>query len=236
ATRIAQSLKKAEQKLEEERVLEVLKSSSAPLRRIRSKSHSKTPSSSASSASGSGGRTITHRRVPSLPPRRTHSPSASTVGGSVRSFEQVANASLSPFRRTTMSAPGISPSSLPPEQRFASPSNSPSRTPPRPLAELPPDPPPMHPDRKASASGGVDVAAVVTGMAGGDGAGSDREDTPGWYPRVRRGNSSYAHLGGYPAAVRLRGSPADNSSLKQSNLEMYWWVLHEGDDAVSTLE
>ncbi|RDX39829.1 hypothetical protein OH76DRAFT_1562306 [Lentinus brumalis] len=184
ATRIAQSLKKAEQKLEEERVLEVLKSSSAPLRRIRSKSPSKTPSSSASSASGSGGRTITHRRVPSLPPRRTHSPSASTVGGSVRSYEQVANASLSPFRRTTMSAPGITPSSLPPERRFASPSNSPSRTPPRPLAELPPDPPPMHPDRKTSASGEEDIAMVLRGMAGGDG--SDRENTPGGVGGTRR--------------------------------------------------
>ncbi|KAI0699144.1 hypothetical protein C8T65DRAFT_710028 [Cerioporus squamosus] len=147
ATRIAQSLKKAEQKLEQERVLEVLKSSSAPLRRMRSKSPTKSPSSSTSSisASGSGERTVTHRRVPSLPPRRNLSPPAST---------QVANATLSPFKRATMSATGVTPSSLPPEppmRRFASPSNSPSRTPPRPLSDLPPDPPPTHPDRKSIA-------------------------------------------------------------------------------------
>ncbi|RPD55623.1 hypothetical protein L226DRAFT_537099 [Lentinus tigrinus ALCF2SS1-7] len=158
ATRIAQSLKKAEQKLEQERIMEVLKSSSAPPRRVRSKSPAKTPSSSASSsapsASGSAERTITHRRVPSLPPRRNLSPPASTVGGSVRSFEQVATASLSPFKRATMASTGVTSSTLPPEppmRRFASPSNSPSRTPPRPLTELPPEPPPTHPDRKAIA-------------------------------------------------------------------------------------
>ncbi|KAI0654839.1 hypothetical protein C8Q70DRAFT_1047716 [Cubamyces menziesii] len=156
ATRIAQSLKKAEQKLEQERVMEVLKSSSAPgfanARRVRSKSPVKeerigpgsASSSSAASITSSGERATLHRRVPSLPPRRNLSPPASTTG-TARSFEQVATATLSPFKR------GADPPPLPPARRFASQNNSPSRTPPRPLTDLPPDPPPTHPDRKLAA-------------------------------------------------------------------------------------
>ncbi|KAI0747206.1 hypothetical protein C8Q80DRAFT_1256949 [Daedaleopsis nitida] len=145
ATRIGQSLKEAERKLEQERVMEVLKSSAADPRRTRSKSPIKDASSSTSSTS-SLDRTATHRRVPSLPPRRTMSPPASSFGGSVRSYEQIANASLSPFKRPSVSVPPE-----PPARRFASPSNSPSRTPPRSVTDLPPEPPPTHPDRKALA-------------------------------------------------------------------------------------
>ncbi|KAI0674708.1 hypothetical protein C8Q78DRAFT_1016369 [Trametes maxima] len=172
ATRIAQSLKKAEQRLEQERVMEVLKSSSSGTfgtRRVRSKSPVKesavggpgsASTSSAASAASSAERPATlHRRVPSLPPRRNLSPPASTTG-TTRSFEQVATATLSPFRRGTLSS---EPPPLPPARRFASQSNSPSRTPPRPLTELPPEPPPLHPDRKpapntADADGSVSSA------------------------------------------------------------------------------
>ncbi|KAI0777827.1 hypothetical protein BD413DRAFT_519934 [Trametes elegans] len=158
ATRIAQSLKKAEQRLEQERVMEVLKSSSGTLdRRVRSRSPVKesagpgsASTSSAASATSSAERPMTHtglterptmhRRVPSLPPRRNLSPPASTTG-TTRSFEQVATATLSPFRRA---------------RRFASQNNSPSRTPPRPLTDLPPEPPPMHPDRKSVTSADSD--------------------------------------------------------------------------------
>ncbi|KAL1941775.1 hypothetical protein VTO73DRAFT_6775 [Trametes versicolor] len=166
ATRIAQSLKKAEQRLEQERVMEVLKSSSSgavntTTRRVRSRSPVKesygpgpgsasTSSQSVASAASSAERPMSlHRRVPSLPPRRNLSPPASTTG-TARSFEQVATASLSPFKRGVF--PPDPPPPVPPARRFASQSNSPSRTPPRPLADLPPEPPPMHPDRKATGS------------------------------------------------------------------------------------
>ncbi|KAI0634660.1 hypothetical protein C8Q77DRAFT_1103458 [Trametes polyzona] len=172
ATRIAQSLKKAEQRLEQERVMEVLKSSSSSgavnpsMRRVRSKSpvkesHGPGPGPGSSSASSRSGPSATgaverptlHRRVPSLPPRRNLSPPASTTG-TARSFEQVATATLSPFKRGTL--PPDPPPPLPPARRFASQSNSPSRTPPRPLADLPPEPPPMHPDRKSIVSSATD--------------------------------------------------------------------------------
>lgn len=144
ATRVAQSLKRAEQRLEKERVLEVLKSSNPKTpndQRLRSASPTKEkdrPSSaSASSASSSVERRPTAR--PQLPPRRNLSPPASTAGSS-RSFEQVAYATVS--RSSTMTA--IPPHSAPPPPL----SHSPNRTPPRPLSELPAEPPPTHPDRK----------------------------------------------------------------------------------------
>ncbi|KAI8971328.1 hypothetical protein BD414DRAFT_500949 [Trametes punicea] len=158
ATRIAQSLKKAEQRLEQERVMEVLRSSASgtvSTRRVRSRSPVKesagpesTSTSSGASAASSGDRPTLHRRVPSLPPRRNLSPPASTTGTAL-SFEQVATATLSPFRRGTVP---VEPPPRPPAKRFASQDNSPSRTPPRPLTDLPPEPPPTHPDRKQSAS------------------------------------------------------------------------------------
>ncbi|KAH9848962.1 hypothetical protein C2E23DRAFT_897195 [Lenzites betulinus] len=173
ATRIAQSLKKAEQRLEQERVMEVLKSSSAgavnagSVRRVRSRSPVKestgwgpgpgpssasTSSRSAQSASSAERPMSLHRRVPSLPPRRNLSPPASTAG-TARSFEQVATAKLAPFKRGAFPS---DPPPPPPARRFASQNNSPSRTPPRPLSELPPEPPPLHPDRKPSAAAPTD--------------------------------------------------------------------------------
>ncbi|KAI0360276.1 hypothetical protein OH77DRAFT_1418143 [Trametes cingulata] len=169
ATRIAQTLKKAEQRLEQERVMEVLKSSSSAaggmgtMRRVRSRSPVKdgnagavagpgsaSTSSAASAGSSAERRQTLHRRVPSLPPRRNLSPPAS-VAGTARSFEQVATATLSPFKRNALPSDGPPPPPPPPARRFASQNNSPSRTPPRPLADLPPEPPPTHPDRKPAA-------------------------------------------------------------------------------------
>ncbi|TBU57117.1 hypothetical protein BD310DRAFT_930036 [Dichomitus squalens] len=159
ATRIAQSLKQAEHRLEQERVMEVLRSSSDSvnsLRRVRSTSPTKNASSSASSAgsaSSSAERTAVQNRVPQLPPRRNLSPPASTVI-SARSFERVATASLSPSKRNPMHSSANGPNTVPPEppqRRLASPTMSPSQTPPRPLSELPPEPPPTHPDRKPAA-------------------------------------------------------------------------------------
>ncbi|KAH9930465.1 uncharacterized protein BXZ73DRAFT_90288 [Epithele typhae] len=165
ATRIAQSLKKAEQRLEQERVMEVLKSSAVPPRRMRSTSPTKLTSSSASSTTSSTPSLhVRNTTVPSLPPRRNLSPPASTVGaGTVHSFEQVATASLTPFNKKRMTLPPGLPSPFPPEpparRSFASPTVSPSRTPPRSLADLPNEPPPRHPDRKPSTYAASSVSA-----------------------------------------------------------------------------
>ncbi|KAM5541860.1 hypothetical protein V8D89_004589 [Ganoderma adspersum] len=156
ATRIAQSLKQAEQKLEQERVMEVLRSSSdssaGSIRRVRSTSPTKNPSSSASSAgSSSAERTAVRNGVPKLPPRRNLSPSASTAP-SARSFEQVATAVVTLYKRPALPAASSNMPSIPPEPPQRRRASSPTRTPPRPLSELVPDPPPTHPDRKATTS------------------------------------------------------------------------------------
>ncbi|KAI0826334.1 hypothetical protein BC629DRAFT_1455410 [Irpex lacteus] len=178
AGRIASSLKKAEQKLEKERVLEVLKSSSkagSSSSSVRTRSisptkepttafgghtsrpgliHSKTKSISSSSLSGSASAssddlrpntrasstTVTgDNRVPALPPRRASrriSPPPSSAA-STRSFEQVANASITPR------------STKPPVQSPFVREPSPLRASPPPQhPDLLPPPPPTHPDRK----------------------------------------------------------------------------------------
>ncbi|KAI1785062.1 hypothetical protein LXA43DRAFT_1100690 [Ganoderma leucocontextum] len=152
ATRIAQSLKQAEQKLEQERVMEVLRSSSdssaGSIRRVRSTSPTKNASSSASSAgSSTADRTAVRNGVPKLPPRRNLSPPASTAP-SARSFEQVATASVTPFKRPVIPSASTNGPPIPPEPPQRRRASSPTRTPPRPLSELVPDPPPTHPDRK----------------------------------------------------------------------------------------
>ncbi|KAL4252710.1 hypothetical protein ABKN59_004083 [Abortiporus biennis] len=88
ATRIAQSLKKADEKLAQERVLEVLKTSSPALppppppgRRGRSISPTKLPGGvalSVSSGSGSSGSGGLSKSIPALPPRPTPGSKAST--------------------------------------------------------------------------------------------------------------------------------------------------------------
>ncbi|OBZ78078.1 hypothetical protein A0H81_02753 [Grifola frondosa] len=137
ATRIAQSLKKAEQQLENERVLEQsLRTPPHPqhesLRRRRRLRFIEVRQLR--------GRPMPDR-VPSLPPRRRISPSAPSTVGSTRSFEQVAHAKVAPFKRPTL------PLEIQPPW-LASRSTSPVRTPPRSLVDLPSEPPPTHPDRK----------------------------------------------------------------------------------------
>ncbi|PIL28248.1 hypothetical protein GSI_09660 [Ganoderma sinense ZZ0214-1] len=155
ATRIAQSLKQAEQKLEQERVMEVLRSSSdsstGSIKRVRSTSPTKNPSSSASSASSSADRTAMRNGVPKLPPRRNLSPPASTAP-SARSFEQVATAAVTPHKRPVIASASSNGPPIPPEPPQRRRASSPTRTPPRPLSDLVSDPPPTHPDRKATAS------------------------------------------------------------------------------------
>ena len=150
ASRAGVVQRKVEENLNQERVLQVLKSTST---RNRSSSPPKPgPSSSGSSTSGNHrSDTRSERSAPSLPPRRSaQSPSRSTpsVAGSSMSYESVANARLS-----------LSPS----KNRRNSPfSHSPERgrvlgfamtDEPRPNSASPTRhtdiaPPPTHPDRK----------------------------------------------------------------------------------------
>ncbi|KZT66594.1 hypothetical protein DAEQUDRAFT_767823 [Daedalea quercina L-15889] len=183
ATRVAQSLKKAEQRLEQERVWEVLKSSNPSAsyanggRRMRSISPTKDPAAQSSSgSSGSGARERPRERpreraAPTLPPRRRLSPSASTISGATtRSLESVARASI--------------PSSLSRARNVISPpvsvSTSPTRTPPRPLADLPAEPPPTHPDRKPSLAGVDGERSVPSSPA-----------ATGEFPRMYRSKSMH---------------------------------------------
>ena len=141
ASKAAQDAKRLEAQREQERVLQVLKSSS------RSISPPKRPgvgsSSSRSSMDGSG------PSRPLLPPRPRVSPPASVT--SARSFEQVAGATLltrGPMRR--------SPSPL----RARSGSRARSPSPSGPTTDLPP---PVHPNRKTSQSDHVSSAVVGSG-------------------------------------------------------------------------
>ena len=151
ASRAGVVQRKVEENLNQERVLQVLKSSSV---RNRSSSPPKpVPSSSGSSTSGNLLRSGagSERSAPSLPPRRSaQSPSRSTpsVAGSVMSYESVANArlSLSPAKYR-----GNSPFSRSPERGRILGTTSTDE--PRPISASPTRhtdiaPPPMHPDRK----------------------------------------------------------------------------------------
>jgi len=151
ASRAGVVQRKVEENLNQERVLQVLKSSSV---RNRSSSPSKpSPSSSASSPSSDFLRSDTRseRSAPSLPPRRNaHSPprSAPSVAGSIMSYESVANARLSlspvksrgnsPFSRSPERGRGLGVATTdPPRPNSASPTRH---------ADI--APPPTHPDRK----------------------------------------------------------------------------------------
>ncbi|KAI0938331.1 hypothetical protein AcV5_000035 [Taiwanofungus camphoratus] len=199
ATRVAQSLKRAEQRLEQERVLEVLKSSSGG-RRTHSISPQDGPSpasSKSASVASSADRDRTEIGRPALPPRRRFSPPASTTTGSARSFEQVARATVHPFRppSTVRSAPAAT------DTRY---SPSPSRTPPRPLTELPPEPPPTHPDRTRKPPAGLERDAQRSHPPSPDpdpGAGSGSGSGSG-SPRVFRSRSMHQ-----PAPPRVPPPP-----------------------------
>lgn len=146
ASRAGVVQRKVEENLNQERILQVLKSSSI---RNRSSSPSKVaPSSSSSSTSGDLLKldTRSERSAPSLPPRQnTQTPrSTPSVAGSIMSYESVANARLSsrgnsPFSRSPERGRVLSVT-LTNEPRTVS--ASPTR-----LADI--APPPTHPDRKA---------------------------------------------------------------------------------------
>ncbi|TCD64223.1 hypothetical protein EIP91_004358 [Steccherinum ochraceum] len=157
AGRIAQSLKKAEEKLQRERVLEVLKTSSAkqaPRNRSTSPSKDASSGASASSSAGSSYGSAT-RPPPVLPPRRAFSPETSPRM-SIRSLDQVATASVGTYKpRYPTSSPFARDSSAE-RTRPPLPLRSPSRSPSKYTADLPLEsptstisqPPPTHPDRK----------------------------------------------------------------------------------------
>jgi hypothetical protein len=131
ASKAGQEAKRIEAQREQERVLQVLKSSArsvSPPKRLGVSSSG----SSRSSVDGAGA------TIPVLPPRRHVSPPASVT--STRSFEQVAGASLA--SRGTLRR---SPSPLRP--RSGSHSQSRSSSPSRPTTDLPP---PVHPNRKTT--------------------------------------------------------------------------------------
>ncbi|EMD34536.1 hypothetical protein CERSUDRAFT_116684 [Gelatoporia subvermispora B] len=226
ATRVAQSLKKAEQRLEKERVLEVLRSSTgnSGARRARSISPTKglendrdAVGSSSASASGSSAGQAQRDRRPTLPPRPRVSPPPSTAA-SVRSLEEVAHAALPPFRRPP---PSLSDAPIPPPEHPARParynSMSPSRTPPRPLSELPPEPPPTHPHRKLSVVSEGDRDRDLLRERGALGQGSPNSPrvlrskslhhpTPPPLPPPRRPRPESAQISPAPSSVDLATS------------------------------
>ncbi|KAI9462750.1 hypothetical protein F5148DRAFT_1212416 [Russula earlei] len=143
ASKAGQEAKRLEAQREQERVLQVLKSSTrsvSPPKRVGVDS-----ASSHSSLDGGSG------TIPVLPPRRRVSPPASVT--STRSFEQVAGASITSYRTLQRSALPLVPRSTS-RSRSRSPSSS------RPTTDLPP---PLHPDRKTSLAefGNGSAATVV---------------------------------------------------------------------------
>jgi len=152
ASRAGVVQRKVEENLNQERVLQVLKSSSV---RNRSSSPSKlAPSSSGSSISSDLRKSDTRseRSAPSLPPRRnaqSPSRSAPSVAGSTMSYESVANARLSLSPRKSR---GNSPFPRSPERGRVSgvtPTDEPRQNSTSPTRHADIAPPPMHPDRKA---------------------------------------------------------------------------------------
>jgi hypothetical protein len=133
ASKAGQEAKRMQAQREQERVLQVLKSSARSV--SPPKRHGVgSDGSSRSSVDGAGA------TIPVLPPRRHVSPPASV--SSTRSFEQVAGASLVSRRALRRS-----PSPLRP--RSGSRSHSRPLSPSRPTTDLPP---PVHPNRKTSAT------------------------------------------------------------------------------------
>ncbi len=137
ASKAAQEAKRIEAEREQERVLQVLKSSTRSLSPPKRSGVGST--SSRSSVDGTG------PSKPLLPPRPRVSPPASVM--SARSFEQVAGATL--IARATLRR---SPSPL--RSRSVSRPRSPS--PSRPTTDLPP---PVHPNRKTTQEYGSSAAA-----------------------------------------------------------------------------
>jgi len=142
ASKAGQEAKRIQAQREQERVLQVLKSST----RSVSPSKQQVGAGSASSRSSLDSAGVT---IPVLPPRRRVSPTASVT--STRSFEQVAGARLLAHRSLQSSPPPLQPRSSP-LSRSRSPSPS------RPTTDLPP---PLHPDRKTTVAEFVNSSAAT---------------------------------------------------------------------------
>lgn len=140
ASKAGQEAKRIEAQREQERVLQVLKSSARSV--SPPKRHGVgSGGSSRSSVDGAGA------TIPVLPPRRHVSPPESVT--STRSFEQVAGASLV-SRRTLRRSPS------PLRSRLGSRPQSRSSSPSRPTTDLPP---PVHPNRKTTTTEHINISA-----------------------------------------------------------------------------
>jgi hypothetical protein len=146
ASRVAYTRRKAEESLERERVMQVLKSSSGNGSSSSLRNNSPTKTTGGSNSSSDGKRPSPLSKLPVLPPRRHRVSPPASVADSTKSFEQVAKASVGTY--VFMHSPIVSPlSSRSPERGRARPlpiddhprasSSSPTRP-----------PPPTHPDRK----------------------------------------------------------------------------------------
>jgi hypothetical protein len=184
ASKAGQEAKRIETQREQERVLQVLKSST------QNGSPPKRPGvgggNSRSSMDGAGS------TIPVLPPRPRVSPTASVT--STRSFEQVAGASLASHRSLQRSRSPLRPRSL---------SRSGSHSPPSPSRPTTDLPPPMHPNRKTTqAEYTTDSTAVSSPSARlGRSKSTIHYPSPPPVPRRRR-----------PDSVQALPPPGTNSS------------------------
>jgi hypothetical protein len=182
ASKAGQEAKRIEAQREQERVLQVLKSSA------RSASPPKqlgvgSSGSSRSSVDGPGA------TFPVLPPRRHVSPPASVT--STHSFEQVAGANL--ISRTLRRSPS------PLRHRSGSRSQSRSSSPSRPTTDLPP---PVHPNRKTTAEY-TDIPALATAASSSTTSTSTPSSSSPSLPRFGR-SKSVNHTSPPPVPRRRR--------------------------------
>ena len=207
ASKAGQEAKRIQAQREQERVLQVLKSSArsaSPPKRLGVSSGG----SSRSSVDGAGA------TIPVLPPRRHVSPPTSVT--STRSFEQVAGASLA--SRGTLRR---SPSPLRPRSGSRSPSRSSS--PSRPTTDLPP---PVHPNRKTSTEYTTVSAlpAVASTSFSTTTTSTSTTSTPSSPPRFGRSKSVNqtspppVPRRRRPDSVQLLPSPGEASSSSPSHL------------------
>lgn len=187
ASKAGQEAKRIAAQREQERVLQVLKSSTrnaSPPKQLAVDS-----GSLRSSVDGAGA------TIPVLPPRQRVSSPASVT--STRSFEQVAGASLL-ARRSLHSSP--SPMGRASRSRSRSRSPSPSR----PTMDLPP---PVHPNRKTALTEYADTASIAAGPSPPSPrfgrSKSVNHPSPPPVPRRRR-----------PDSVQLLPSPGTSSSTR----------------------
>ncbi|KAH7881884.1 hypothetical protein F5I97DRAFT_462945 [Phlebopus sp. FC_14] len=143
ASKHGQTMKRAEEQLERERILQVLKSTS-PSSSGTGRTRSSSPSKKDVHMVYSGSESEEQRGpVPPLPRRHKPSPPSSSTSSSLPSLDQVASATLKPLSSQTTNSPLRPP--LPRRNLFVDTDDS------SPVAGTGPMPaPPMHPDRRLS--------------------------------------------------------------------------------------